>query len=144
MTEEALLHHVLVVGVTIVGERLDGDAAAWIEQADDLQIFGIHQLDEIFHDDVHAIFMEITMVTEAEEVEFEALALHHQRTRDVIDNDMSKVRLARLGTKRGELGTVERHQIVVLRVFVLESLQHLRRIVIAVLGVLVSQQRDTF
>lgn len=144
MTEEALLHHVLVVGVTIVGEGFDGDAAAWIEQADDLQIFGVHKLDEIFHDNIHAVFMKITMVAEAEKVELQALALHHQRTRDVIDNDMPKVRLARLGTKRGELRTVERHQIVVLRVFVLEGLQHLRRIVIAVLGVLVSQQRDAF
>ena len=67
--QEALLHQVLMIGVAVVGEGLDGDAATGVEQADDLQIFGIHQLDEVLHDDVDAVLMEVAVVTEAEEVE---------------------------------------------------------------------------
>ena len=67
--QEALFHQILMVGVTIVGEGLDGDAATGVEQADDLQIFRIHQLDKVLHDDVDAVLMEVAVVTEAEEVE---------------------------------------------------------------------------
>ena len=97
--QEALLHQILMIIIAIVGEGLDGDAATGIEQANDLQVFGIHQLDQIFHDDVDAILMEVAVVSEAEEVEFEALALHHQRAGNVINNNVSEVRLARLGAQ---------------------------------------------
>ena len=135
--QKALFHHVLMFGVAIVGERLDGDTPTGIEQADDFQIFGIHQLDQILHDDVHAVLVEVAMVAEAEEVEFEALALHHQRAWNVINNDVPEVGLTCLGAQRGKLGTVERHQIIVFRMLVLEGLQHLGGIVIAILSILV-------
>ena len=128
-----------MVGVTVVGKGLDGDAASGVEQADDLQVLGIHQLDQVLHDDVHAVLVEIAMVAEAEEIELEALALHHQGARDIINNNVSEVRLTRLGAQGGKLRTVERHQIIVLRVFVLESLQHLRHIVVTILGILITQ-----
>ena len=111
---------------------------------DDLQIFGVHQLDQVFHDDVDTIFMEVTMVTEAEEVEFQALALHHERARDVIDDQVTKVGLACLGAQRGKLRAIQGHKILIFRMFVLKSFQHLWGIVIIVLGVLIAQQRDAF
>ena len=106
MTKKALFHHVLMFSITIVSEGLDGDATTRIEQAYDLQIFGIHQLDQVLHDDVDAVLVEVAMVAEAEEVEFQALAFHHQRARDVIYNKVTEVGLTRLGAQRGELGTV--------------------------------------
>ena len=99
VSQKALLHHVLMLGITVVGEGLDGNATTGIKQADDLQIFGVHQLDQVFHDDVHAVFVEVAVVAETEEVEFQALALHHQRARNVINNNVSEVGLARLGAK---------------------------------------------
>ena len=141
---KALFHHVLVLGVAVVGERLDGDATTGVEQADDLQIFGVHQLDQVLHDDVDAVLMEIAVVAEAEEIEFQALALHHQGTRNIVDDQMSKIRLTSLGAQGGKLRAIQSHQILVLRMFVFKRLQHLRRIVVAVLRVLVAQQRDTF
>ena len=134
---EALFHHILMIIIAVVGERLDRDAATGVEQADDLQILGIHQLDEVLHDDVHAIFVEVAMVAEAEEIEFEALALHHQRAWNVINNDVPEVGLTCLGAQRGKLGTVERHQVIVLRMLVLKGLEHFGRIVIAILSILV-------
>ena len=93
--QKALLHYILMVSIAIIGEGFDGDATTRIEQTDDFQILRIHQFDQIFHDDVYTVFMEIAMITEAEEVELQALALHHQRAWDVVNNDVSEVRLAR-------------------------------------------------
>ena len=133
-----------MLGITVVGERFDGNTTTGIEQSNDLQIFGIHQFDQILHDDIHAIFMEVTVVAEAEEIEFQALALHHQRARNVVDDEVAEIRLACLGAQGGELGAIQSHKILVLGMFVLKRLQHLGRIVIAVLRILVAQQRDTF
>ena len=142
--QETLFHHILMILIAIIGEGLDGDAAAGVEKADNLQVFGIHQLDQVLHDDVHTILMEVAMVAEAKEIKLEALAFHHQRTRDIINDNMSKIGLTCLGAQRSKLGTVERHQVIIFRVLVLEGLQHFRRIVVTVLGVLVSQQSYTF
>ena len=112
--QKTLAYHVLVFGVTVVGEGLDGDAAAGVEQADDLQVLGIHQLDQVLHDDVYAILMEVAVVAEAEKVKLEALALHHQRTRDVINDEVPEIGLASLGAQRGKLRTIQRHQVFIL------------------------------
>ena len=134
------MHHVLVVGIAPVGKRQDGDAAAWIEVADDLDILGIHEGNQILHDDVDAILMKVAVVAEAEQIELEALALDHADARDVVDDDAPKVGLPRLGTQRGELRAVERDQVVVLGVLVVKRLKHLWRVAEAVLRALVAQQ----
>ena len=144
IADEAGAHHVLMLTVAKVGKRLDGDASSGIEQADDLQILGIHQLDQVLHDDVDTILMEIAVVAEAEQVELQALALDHALARDIVDNDMAEVGLARLGTQRGELGAIERHHIVVLGVLVLEGLKHIGTVVKLIGRALVAQQRHTF
>lgn len=144
ISEKALPHHILMFRVAVVSEGLDGDAATRVEQPYDFQILGLHQLDEVFHYDIDTVLVKIAMITEAEEVEFKALALHHQRTGDVINNKVSEIGLTRLGTQRSELGAIKRHQIVILGVFVLEGLQHFGGIVIAVLRILVAQQGNAF
>ena len=133
-----------MLGVTVVGEGFDGDAATRIEHPNDLQILGIHQFDQVLHNHVDTVLVEVAMVAEAKEVELQALALHHQCARDVVDNKVAEIRLASLGAQRGELGAVQGHKVLVLRMFVLKRLQHLGRIVIVVLRILVAQQRDTF
>ena len=60
--KKAFTHHVLVFCVAIVSERLDGNTAAGIEQANDLQIFGIHQLDQVLHNDIHTVLMEVAVL----------------------------------------------------------------------------------
>ena len=141
ISNETGAHHVLVVTVAIVGKRLDADAATGVEQADDLEILGVHQLDQVLHDDVHAVLVEVAVVAETEEIQLEALALDHAHTGDVVDNDVAEVGLAGLGAQRGKLGAVERHHIVVLRVLVLEGLKHIRTVVKLIGRALVAQQR---
>ena len=85
--------------------------------------------------------MEITVVTEREEIELQTLALHHLFTRDITDINMSEIGLTGLRAECRELRTVERHQILIFRVFVDKGLQHLGIVLIAIVDALVSQQR---
>ena len=57
-------------GRAVVGVGTDGDAATGREETDDLDVFGFHQADKVFHDDVDTVLMEITVVAKGEEVEF--------------------------------------------------------------------------
>jgi len=138
MTEQPLLGKLLVfgAGAAVVGVRIDADAATGREEADDLDVLGIHESDEILHDDVHAVFMEIAVVAEREEIQFQTLRLHHPLAGEIHDLDLCKVGLTRDGAKRRKLGAVELHPVVILRMFVLKRFQHLRGIVHPVLGLL--------
>jgi len=52
----------------VVAVWVDGNAAARGEFAPNLDVFRIHQVNQIFHYDVHAILVEITMIAEAEKI----------------------------------------------------------------------------
>ena len=77
MAEQPLLGQLLVfgAGATVVGVWIDADAATGREEADDLDVLGIHESDEILHDDVHAVFMEIAVIAEREEIQLQTLRL---------------------------------------------------------------------
>ena len=66
--------------------------------------------------------MEIPVVTEAEQIEFERLALHHLGTRNIGDVEGGKVWLARNGTERSKLWAVELDEVVIALVLVWEGL----------------------
>ena len=53
---------------------------------------------------------------------------------------MSEIGLSGFGAQGRELGTVEGHEVLVLGMFVGESLQHVGVIVVTILDVLVSQE----
>ena len=67
---ETLFGELLVfrAGFSVVCKGMDADAAAWSEQPDYLNIFRLHEFDKVFHDDIHAVLMEIAMIAEAEQV----------------------------------------------------------------------------
>ena len=54
----------LCTRLAVICVWIDRQTTARCKLAPYLDVLRIHQLDEIFHDDVNAIFMEITMVTE--------------------------------------------------------------------------------
>ena len=119
---EAVRLELLVLRVSVVGKGVDADSSARQEIAGDLKVFRIHEFDQILHDYIYAILMEIAVVAEREEIEFEALTLHHPLTRDITDIEVSEIRLPGFRAEGGELRTIERNQIVVLRMFVREGL----------------------
>lgn len=133
---EALRGQLLVFGArpAVVGIGVDADAATRDEKPGDLDIFGIHEADEVLHDDVYAVFVEVAVVAETEQVELQTFAFHHADVGNVADAYFGKVGLAGNGAEAGEFRTVEAHPIVVLGVFVLKGFKHLGCIVVAVSG----------
>ena len=127
MGSETLFGKFLVLGawLAIVGVRPDVDATTRSEDTRHLDVLRVHQGYQVLHDDVDTILMEITMVAETEEIQLQALALHHLHVRDVADANLRKVRLPRDRTKRRELRAVETYPIVIARMLVDKSLQHL-------------------
>ena len=141
---EALPRQLFELGAwtAIVGIRMDGDAAAWCEDARHLDVAWIHELDEVLHNDVDAVLVEVAVVAEGEEVEFQRLRLHHPDIGDVRDDDVGKVRLAGDRAEAGELWAVELHPIVILRMLVNEGLKYFRRIVLLIYGLFVTQEGE--
>ena len=138
MVEEAVVCHFLIFGarLAIVCKGVDADASSGYKDACHLNVLGLHEADEVLHDDVDTVLVEAPMIPEAEEVEFEALALHHTFVREVADAYLSKVWLPCDGAECCELWAVEAHPVVILCVFVLKCFQHLGGVVLGYLGFL--------
>lgn len=133
---ETLFSQFLVLGArtAVVGVGVDGDASTWGEEAGNLDVFGIHQFDEVLHDDVYTVLVEVSVVSEAEKIELETLALDHLDVRDVADAEFCEVRLSCNRTEGSELRAVEPYPVVIALVLVFECLQYLRCVVHSVFG----------
>ena len=70
MVHHAVVCHLLVFGArpSIVGVGVDADASTRNEDACHLDVFGVHESDEVFHYLVDTVFVEVAMVAEGEEV----------------------------------------------------------------------------
>ena len=66
---------IFCAGLAVVGIGIDGDTTTGREEANDLDVFGLHEADKVLHDDVDTVFMEIAVVAEGEEVELQAFRL---------------------------------------------------------------------
>lgn len=143
MIHHAVVGHLFVLRsrLAVVRIRVNGDAAARCEFAPYFNEAGVHQLDQIVHDDIHTILVEITMVAEAEQVQLERFALDHFDIRNVADIDRCKVWLTRNRAQAGELRAVEFYKIIAVRMFVIKALQNARIIFKRIFYVLVAQQR---
>lgn len=118
----------------VIGIREYGDSTTRSEKTCYFNVFRVHQFDKVFHDFVYAILVEVSMITETEKIEFQALALDHFHVRDVADTDFSKVRLARDRTEACEFRAIESYPIVVFLMLVYEGLQYFRGVIHLVFG----------
>ena len=123
-------------GTAVVGIWVDGNASARGEETGDLYVLGIHQLDEVLHNLVDAVLVEIPMIPEAEKVQLQTLALDHPHVRNITDPDLGEVRLSRDRAQARELRAVEPHPVVVVLMLVDERLQNLRSIVTFIFSLL--------
>ncbi len=126
-------HPVVAVGV-------DGEAAAGEEFAPDFDVAGMEEVDQVIHDDIDAVFMEVAVIAEAEEVEFQGFAFYHEISGNVGDVNGSKIGLPGFGAQAGEFRTVEFDKIVAVFVFIGNSFQIVGVIVVFVMGVLIAQE----
>ena len=78
--------------------------------------------------------MEIAVIAETEQIQFEALAFDHQPVGNVRYPDLGKIRLPRYRAEAGEFGTIEPNPVIVPGMPILKRLQHLRGIIVLVLG----------
>ena len=96
---KTLLRHSFILGsrTPIVSIRINRNATTRSKDTRHLNILRVHQADKVFHYDIHAIFMESTMIPEAEKIEFQALAFHHFNIRNIADTDFCKISLPGYG-----------------------------------------------
>ena len=127
------LHTVVAVGV-------DGEASAGEEFAPDFDVPGMEEVDQVVHDDIYAVFMEITVIAEAEEVELQGFAFYHEISGNVGDVDGGKIGLPCLRAETGKFGTIKFDEIVAVFVFIGNSFQIVGVIVVFVAGVLIAQE----
>ena len=137
--QQTFLLQRFVFGVGIVGEGVDADAATGGEDTRYLKVLRVHQFDQVFHDDVHAVFVEIAVIAERKEIELERFRLYHLLPWNVGNVDCGEVGLPRLGAERGELRTMESNQILVFRMFVYKSFEDFGSVVGRIRGVAVPQ-----
>ena len=123
---------------SVVAVRVDGEAAARQEFSPHFNVFRVHKCYQVFHDDVDAVFMEGTVVSEGEEVEFEAFAFHHFYIRYVGNGDGRKVRLSRYGAKACKFGAVKFNEVVVVWVLVFKDFQDFRVVFVGIGHVLIA------
>ena len=142
---ETLLGECLIVspGATVIGIRMDGYATSRGEKSEHFDVLGIHQLDQVIEDNIHAILMETAMVAETEEVELQALTLHHPDVGNITDPYLRKIGLPCDRAKGRELRAVELHPIIPPWMHVLEGLKDLRSVIHLVTG-LMAKGRQTF
>ena len=84
------------------------------------------------------------MIAEGEEIEFEALALHHLHIGDVGNADFSKIGLSSDGTKRGELWAVEAYPVIIFLMLIDKRLEHFGCVVGGILSALASEMLEAF
>lgn len=57
--------------LSIVAVRINRDAAARGEFTPYLDVFRVHELDQVIHDDIDAILVEVAMIAKAEQIQLE-------------------------------------------------------------------------
>ena len=96
MMQETEAGKVLPFGIrcAVVAVRVDGEPAAGEKFAPYFDITGMEKLDEVTHDDIHAVLVEIAVIAEAEKIELQGLAFHHVLIGDIGNINGRKVRLS--------------------------------------------------
>ena len=146
MSAETIECQLLVLGSwsAIVGVWMNCNASTWREDASNFDITRIHKTNQVFHYYIDTVFVEVAMITEAEEIELEALAFDHLDIRNITDDDIGKIGLTSDRTEARELWAVELDPVVVVLMLVDERLQHFWSIILSVHCLLVAKERESF
>ena len=144
MLRQSLPSHVCpsCVRFAVVAVRIDRDAASRCEFAPHLDVFRRHQCNQILHDDVHAILVEVAVVAETEKVKLQRFTFDHDLSRDVGNVDGRKIGLSRHRAQACEFGAVEFHKVIIVRMLVRKSLKDFRIVVLRIFSLLVAQLGD--
>ena len=128
-------------GFSVVAVGIDRKTASGQEFTPDLDIFGIHELYQIIHDDVDTVLMEISVIAEGKKVELKGFAFNHFLVRNIGNIDSREVRLPGDGAEACKFGTVEFYKIVIPGMLVGKTFKHLGCIVKIIGSLIASEKR---
>ena len=141
MTKQAEAGEVAPFGAgdAVVAIGVNGEAASGEEFAPYFDVPGMEQFNQVGHDDIHTIFMEVAVISETEEVKLERFTFYHVLVRDIGNINGSKIRLAGFRAQAGKLGTVEFDEIIPVCMFIGNPFQQSRIVIVGILGILAAQ-----
>ena len=128
--------------LAIITVRIDGNTATRGEFAPDFDVLRIHKANQILHDDIDAVLVEIAVIAEAEQIEFERFTLHHAHIRHIRNGHGRKIRLSGNRTQTGKFRTVEFDKIIIVLMFVDKCFQYLWCVILRIFCSLVSKQAE--
>lgn len=112
-------------GLLVAGSNLGVDSTTDVEVREDLHAPGLCRADQIVQDAVRDVLMKGTGLSIGPDVELERLELHTESIGDIGNAHAGEVGLPGLGTKAGELGTVDFDLVLSLRVRIVEDFEFL-------------------
>ena len=124
----------------VVAVRVDTDAATWGKFTPDFDVFWVKQFDEIFHDDIYAVFVKVTVVAEAKQIELERFALYEFLVGYVGNVYSCKIRLTSHRAEAGKFRTVEFDKVVVVGVFVVKTFQYIWVVCVGIVSLSTAEQ----
>jgi hypothetical protein len=107
----------------MLGFDLDANAAARVEQAGHFDPVRVQGLDQVIQHLIDDVLVEGAFVAVGPQVELEGFRLDHLLVGDVGDLNGGEVRLAGERAQAGELGRVQRHQVIAAGALVGEGFQ---------------------
>ena len=126
----------------VIAVWVDRQPASWKETAPHFDIPRIEELDQVIHDEIHTVFMEIAVVAVAEKIELQGLALYNEFVRDIGNVNRSKIGLARLRAEARKFRAVELDKIIPVRVGIGHRFQQGRIIIKGILRLLAPKERQ--
>lgn len=110
-------------GTAVIAVRVDADAATGQEFPPHLNVFRVHGMDQVVHDDVDTVFVEVPVIAETKQIELQRFAFYHPLVRYIRNIQSSVIGLSRLGAETGKFGTVELDEIVPAGMFINKRFQ---------------------
>jgi len=131
VVHQAVLGPLLIfgAGLAVIAIRVYAQSSTWQKLSPDLNVFWFHQLNQVFHDDVDAIFVKSAVVAEAEELQLQTFAFNQFLIRNITHVNSSKIGLSGNGAQAGKFRAIEFHPGVVLRMSVVKAFQHFGAVV---------------
>ena len=122
---------------------MDRDTASGHEIADDLHPFWLAGGDEVIQNGIDSDFVECVVVSVGEEIKFESFAFDTLFFSNVIDGDVSEIRLSGDGTETCKFRAVESDDVISFRESVPESFDFCLFRRIGIVLMVLFQERET-
>ena len=126
-------------GNAVIAVRINGKTAAGKEFAPYFYIAGTEQTNQVGHNHIDAVFVEITVIPIAEKVELQGFAFYHPFIRNIGNIDGGEIGLPRFRAEAREFRTIELDEIIPVFMLIGNFFQKIRIIIIEILRISAAQ-----